>query len=390
MEDVDEFREIGHSGGRITFDVIEEDGRLLYSVQYEHKAPVPAAIFSIYADARNGIPVSDLPMGGIGQPWDPPPHSECVPVLIGSDSHGMFGRHCPRCDGYWRSSSIGRFCPYCVWRGRAFQFITEAQAHYIDKYCERFREAFERGPGKYPIDMDAVADAVGKDEKPAFYYAEEAQQNKFRCSPPCYVWTDVLGRFAYCSACGTRNDLAELKKILDVIRERIQAGGPFEACVRDAVSAFDSLAGRYAEQLLKFVPMTPQRMGAVKAMRSFHALRPVREMFLSVFDIDIFRKMSGDDIVFADLMFHRRHVYEHRSGEADEKYISDSGDTAVRPRQLLRETQQSAHRICTTVAHMAASLHDGFHEILPPHKPGAQGSRPEGRPEATAERNRVP
>ena len=75
--------------------------------------------------------------------------------------------------------------------------------------------------------------------------------------------------------------------------------------------------------------------------------------------------LSQDDIAFAELMFHRRHVYEHKGGEADEKYISDSGD-AVRVKQALRESQESANRIANVVIKLATNLHTGFHEICPP------------------------
>ena len=76
--------------------------------------------------------------------------------------------------------------------------------------------------------------------------------------------------------------------------------------------------------------------------------------------------LKADDLEFAIRMFHRRHVYEHKGGEADEKYIADSGDDSVRPKQVLRETQESAHRIAGLVMRMATNLHNGFHEILPP------------------------
>ncbi len=76
--------------------------------------------------------------------------------------------------------------------------------------------------------------------------------------------------------------------------------------------------------------------------------------------------MKPEDIEFAKLMFHRRHVYEHKGGEADEKYIEDSGDNSVRPKQLLHETVESAHRIVGLVMKMATNLHRGFHEISPP------------------------
>ena len=74
------------------------------------------------------------------------------------------------------------------------------------------------------------------------------------------------------------------------------------------------------------------------------------------------------DIDFAILMFHRRHVYEHNAGEVDEKYIRDSGDTSVRPKQVIRENAESAAKIAQIVLKMARNLHDGFHAIFAPEK----------------------
>ena len=88
-------------------------------------------------------------------------------------------------------------------------------------------------------------------------------------------------------------------------------------------------------------------------------------MFQNIFDIDILSGMSDEDVAFAKLMFHRRHVYEHKGGEADEKYIADSGDS-VRLKQALRETRESAHRTASIVIRLGANLHKGFHEIFPP------------------------
>jgi len=89
------------------------------------------------------------------------------------------------------------------------------------------------------------------------------------------------------------------------------------------------------------------------------------EMFRNIFDIDILSGMSKEDVAFATLMFHRRHVYEHKGGEADAKYIADSGDN-VRLKQALRETQESAHRTVNLVIKLSANLHNGFHGIFPP------------------------
>lgn len=278
----------------------------------------------------------------------------------------MFGHQCPVCKGYWRASHGGKLCPYCAYKAEEhYHFLTDAQQRYVKEYCVTLSEALYSGQaGKYTIDMDAVADAVGKSHtKPAFYYAEERQQNLFKCVA-CGKVNDVLGRYAYCGSCGTRNDLQELEKIIQGIRDRANNGGPYEGCVKDAVAAFDSFAGQYAKQFLTRVPMTPARKSRLERAH-FHNLASAAEIFRAIFDIDILAGISAEDVAFATLMFHRRHVYEHKGSEADEKYIADSGDQ-VRVKQALHETQESAHRTASVVVKLAANLHRGFHEIFPP------------------------
>lgn len=366
MSNKTELEEIGHTGGKVTFEVkVDDHGAVSYSVGWSHSRSTPATVFAVYAIPQ-GVAVGDIHMGGIGTPWNPPPLPDCFPVFISSDSTGMFGHQCPVCKGYWRASHGGKLCPYCAYKAEEhYHFLTDAQQRYVKEYCETLSEALYSGqPGKYAIDMDAVADAVGKTHtKPAFYYAEERQQNLFKCVA-CGEVNDVLGRYAYCGSCGTRNDLQELEKIIQSIRDRANNGGPYEGCVKDAVAAFDSFSGQYAKQLLIRVPITPARRSRLERAH-FHNLASASDIFRAVFDIDILTGISAEDVAFATLMFHRRHVYEHKGGEADEKYIADSGDK-VRVKQALHETQESAHRTASVVVKLAANLHRGFQEIFPP------------------------
>jgi hypothetical protein len=287
-------------------------------------------------------------------------------VFIVSDSTGLFGHHCPVCKRYWRARHGGKLCPYCAFHAAEnYQFLTEAQERYVKEYCDLLNNALDsEKAGEYTINLDAVADAAGKKSaKPAFFYAEERQQNFFTCEA-CGNVNDVLGTYAYCGSCGTRNDLQELGKLIDAIRGRINSGGSYETCVKEVVAAFDSFVGQYAQQLLARVPLTRARKARLKQTH-FHNLEAVTEMFRSIFDVDIVANMSDEDKAFITLMFHRRHVYEHKGGEADEKYIADSGDT-VRVKQALRETRESAHRIASLVLKLATNVHKGFHELFPP------------------------
>jgi hypothetical protein len=218
--------------------------------------------------------------------------------------------------------------------------------------------------GECVIDMDAVADAAGSDlPKPAFYYAEQTQQNRFTCNA-CGSFNDILGSYGYCSVCDTRNNLQELsEKILPSLRKRINDEHQFESSAKDAVGAFDSFVGSYVKELVEHMPLTQARRNRL-TNRLFHNLTAVADDLKEIFDINILRNMPPEDITFATRMFHRRHVYEHKGGEADQKYIDDSGDQSVRPKQALRESAESAHRIVGIVQKMASNLHEGFHELV--------------------------
>jgi hypothetical protein len=367
MSTTEQFKEIGHSGGQVVIRVgTDNQGRRGCQLTWQHQRPVAAAIFAVYA-LPQGVAVGQMNLGGIGSVPNPPPVPGCFQVFIGSDSEGRFGHECPDCEGYWRGGAGAQLCPYCGVRAPLHNFLTKAQRVYVAQYCEQMAEALTANiDGEYVIDMDAVADAAGKGvEKPPFYYAEESQQNKFSCKA-CGSFNDILGTFGFCSICGTRNDLQELSgKTIPNLRNLINSGGGYERCVRDAVAAFDSFVGRYVTHLLRHVPVTPSRKNRLTERR-FHNLESVAADLKEVFDIDVLDGVDADGVAFAKLMFHRRHVYEHGGGEADTKYIADSGDTSVRPKQALYETQESAHRIAGLVLKMVSNLHKGFHDILPP------------------------
>lgn len=367
-----EFQEVGHCGGKFTIDVrTSEDGRRGISFGIRSSRPNPAAWFGVYA-LPQGIPVGTIQLGGIGQPWNPSPYPFCLSIFIASDSQGKFGHQCPDCAGYWRSGGAPAkwkmTCPYCGNRGDAHQFLTQGQLKYLEACCALADQAMsDPEDGEHIIDMDEVADAVGKEgERPAFYYAEETQQNKFTCRA-CGDFNDILGRYGYCSSCGTHNGVSELEADLKAIRASADANLDYSTCVKGTVAAFDSYSRQIAKQLASRIPMTPARRKEWER-KLFHNLKACADELESTFDIRPFRSMNQDEIAFATLMFHRRHVYEHNGGEVDEKYIRDSGDTTVRPKQVIRETSQSASRISDLVLRMTQNIDKSFHEIFAPEK----------------------
>ena len=364
---IKDFEEIGHSGGKITFCIeTDGDGRRAFRVGFSSSRSVLASLFAVYA-LPQGVPVETVPILGIGMPFNPPPLPGCIPVFISSDSQGKFGHNCPNCDGYWRSGPSPCVCPYCAFSAASYQFLSEAQLRYIQHYCDVLTEALESGEdGEVDIDMDVVADAVGKEgEKPAFYVAEQSQQRKFTCVA-CDEFNDILGRFGYCSLCGTRSDLDDFEnQSVPSIRERLNADGIPEDCVRDGVASFDSFIAQLAKQLAERVPMTSHRKHRL-LNQSFHNIADVSSTLLAWFDIGIRAGLKDAEWKNAVLMFHRRHVYEHNGGEVDQKYLDESGDTTVLLKQHIHETKKGAHDFLSSLVKMSQNLYLGFHEIFPP------------------------
>ena len=60
--------------------------------------------------------------------------------------------------------------------------------------------------------------------------------------------------------------------------------------------------------------------------------------------------------------------YEHNGGEVDERYIRESGDASVRPKQVIRESRETVLRTADLVMKMGRNIHDGFHEIFAPEE----------------------
>ena len=221
--------------------------------------------------------------------------------------------------------------------------------------------------GVYEIDMDAVADAAGKDgEKPAFYVSEQSQQSKFVCAT-CEEFNDIIGRYGYCSCCGTRNDIEDFTFAIARIREKLNNKEAPDACLREAVSTFDSFVAQYARQLASMVPMTKGRKNRLRE-QSFHGLEDARKLFSEWFDIDIAAGLKEGELAFVKTRFFRRHVFEHSGGQVTQRYLDDSADETVKLNELLREKQEDVHTLLGFLSRLARNLHDGFHQLFPPNE----------------------
>lgn len=303
-----------------------------------------------------------------------PPHPDCLNILLGSDQRAMWGRKCPSCSGYWRTAGPGLIaktvCPYCGERLEPHECLSDAQMAYVQACCILFHQVKAMNKdGSFGIGVKELIEQVHQDGErlaPPEFFVEVARQTRFSCDA-CGVQNDILGRFGYCSTCGTRNDLAMLTTDIEAIRATLGAGAAPVTALKEAVDGFDSVGRNYARQLVKHVKMTPARKTKWERM-NFAQIETVAKALKDDFDIDILRRIDGSHIDHAKRMFFRRHLHAHRGGIVDQIYLDESGDTTVQLGHLLRETREDVIGLTQAIIKMAKNLHLGFHSIIPLHQ----------------------
>jgi len=215
------------------------------------------------------------------------------------------------------------------------------------------------------IDMDAIVDQGADQPKPAFYYAAETQQTRYSCDH-CAEFNDIRGRFGYCASCGWRNNAQSLKLSFVALREKLNSRqlSP-EQTVKSAISEFDACCRDMAAQVKNRIPMKPGRKAELERLVFHDVDSATIGAMKSMFDLDLLRGLA-DELPFIKLMMHRRHLYEHNAGVADERYVRESGDQDARLGILIRETQGNAHNLMGGLTRMIGNFDSDFHEIFQP------------------------
>jgi len=138
---VSEFQEIASSGGKIELLYQEGDG---VALQFTHANPYACGAIQMGV-SLDGTRLEYWPIYGVDQ-RPPQPESPMVAAFVISDREGYFGRACPKCKSYFRTSSPGKVtcCPYCGVRAVNAAFTTKNQLEFINKVRESYIAAFEK------------------------------------------------------------------------------------------------------------------------------------------------------------------------------------------------------------------------------------------------------
>lgn len=362
-----EFQEITHSGGKIEL-LFEQPGSV--SLGFSSSGAYGMSLFQMGV-SLDGKRLEYWPFGGLDmRPPEPP--SPMVPAFIISDREQCFGRTCPECHSYFRTSRPAPVlhCPYCSHRDRNAAFTTPNQLQFIHKIRESFLMAFKE-QRSVTIDLDKLADELSEN-KPTWAYSEERQQNSYDCpTTDCKTHYDILGEYAGCPTCGRRNSLQVFERHIAQIEEQFVKA---EAALTDrkerevewekltrCISDFEAMA-RDLQNQLALLPATPKRKKEIEAM-SFQNILKASESLQHWFGFDILFRFPGDDKTFLNRMFNRRHVLTHNGGRIDKEYIDNTGDTTVRLNQNIVVRSNEIHRLIPLLRTIAQNFFHAFESI---------------------------
>ncbi len=356
-----EFQEIYLSGGKIEFKK-EQNGSV--SPTYEGSDPLPVRVFQICVSYTGKI-IDTIPFQAIYYP------QPSLIALVLSDQHGMFGRHCPKCNSYYRTDVCpsDQYCAYCGFSAKSVNFLTQNQVKYIGAFCDSFIKARD-GDSDIILDLDKLKTELPQN-KPEWLYSEESQQNSYRC-PKCRTEFDILGEYGLCPRCAKSN----LETVFDKKMQEIQ--GQFEAAYESitdrqkresewsnlltrCVSEFESMANQIRKYLLLF-PATPVRKQSLSSV-SFQNILNANEKLKDWYGIEYLEGVKDVDKDFLKIMFNKRHIFTHNAGRVDQEYIDNTGDTSVKLNQLIHVRSNEIKRLIPLVSQSGKKLIQGFESI---------------------------
>lgn len=265
-------------------------------------------------------------------------HEEIINVpFTTTDENGLVGRECPSCQMYFKIKpgtgieTTQCICPYCGHKDDYSNFSTEDQnAYAISIATKRILEplfgdfakslkTLERSSNnfvQFKVDTHTPEFTIKE-------YQEKTLETNVTCDN-CGLVFSIYGVFSNCPDCGKLNARVIYGKSLDVSNKKVMLAGDIALdddlrldFIKDAltgsVAAFDSFGKALVEKHTSLTSTMPNLFQNIRALD--RALLVVTGKDISVF-------LTPADRDFLYKMFQVRHLFEHKAGVIDSKFIN--------------------------------------------------------------------
>lgn len=280
-----------------------------------------------------------------------------IPVTINSDNKGYFDRECPNenCqytfkinmeDWQEKVSAEEVHCPFCGHVDTSDKWWTQAQLKAVHQLVGDLAISYIQSElGKSFKDL--IAYKLG--QRVTFInnplgQSEEWEQ-EIQC-PHCQTRYSVIGSAFFCPCCGYNVIEDVFDESLDTVVKMIDFLPEMEAMLEKtygkdkAVSMCRSmLEGSLGDVVSAFQKFAEMKYSAVSGkdarVNDFQIVEKGSRLFKESCGKGYYYWLSADELEKANLMFQRRHIYEHNGGIVDEKYIQKSSDSSYKVGQRL-------------------------------------------------------
>ncbi len=274
-----------------------------------------------------------------------------VPIV--RDEKGLTGRECPACQSFFKvefgtgiqEEDAPCHCPYCGHQGEPSDFFTPDQVEYLKsvlmkevaKRIEPQMKRLERKPD--PRALFDFGIEVKINTPPIHYYEEPDLETEVVCDN-CTLHYAIYGVVGYCPDCGVHNTLQMVLENLGLAERMVGLAATQEPDLADTlvasalvtcVSTFDGF-GRGLVSRHQARTDSPGKTSAP----SFQNLARVQGRFSRKLGVDIANGVDPEHWTTAVRAFQKRHLYAHKEGVIDEKYIQETGDTSAVVGQKVR------------------------------------------------------
>ena len=291
------------------------------------------------------------------------------------DDAGYIGRECPACSRFFKlmiseyealPDEMMPTCPYCGHCAETSSFMSEAQRSRVKAGAMALAEQFVHSELNDMMRRTFRSSqhvkithrpGMGPPRRSIPTYVEDAVRRTIECKS-CGNHQAVYGASAFCYVCGPRDAAATvieelvserhalaLEDQLDAERrEDARALGVFDGLVADAVQAVVTEFEVYARE--EFSQRVSNADAAAKAAGGnvFQRLDDASALFAQHAGFALSSLVSGDTWARLQRAFEQRHVFTHKDGHVDQRYLDRVPDCGLALGQRLVVSRADAEQ----------------------------------------------
>lgn len=300
-------------------------------------------------------------------------------IPIKPDDAGFMGRECPvqECQGHFKvklgtglTNISTSFCPYCGYKDSNDKFFTKEQVEYAKSIVlnkitgDLLREMKKMEIRPNPQAFMSFGVKIEGQPYPIHRYKEKRLEQLVVCDK-CNLAYEIYGVFGYCPDCGMHNSLQILNANLDIVQKMLAMATECEPAIsknlvenalEDTISSFDG----FGREVCK---VHGSKASEDVSRISFQDIEVAKEKVERAFSIDMSSLFTDTEWKAINNAFQKRHLFSHKMGVVDKKYLDKTNDNHFKVGQKIIITPEEVLGLVINIrkigSHLSSNLSGG-------------------------------